>query len=279
MQRMAQAWKRKGTQVGFVPTMGFLHDGHVSLIQRARRGVGKKGVVVVSIYVNPTQFAPTEDLARYPRDLPRDKALCKKATTDVLFVPKDSEIYAGRKEGNYSTYVVEEKVSKGMEGNSRPTHFRGVTTIVAKLFNIVLPDVAVFGGKDFQQAAVIEKMVRDLNFPLKVVVAPTVREADGLAMSSRNKYLEGPLRKEAIALWQAIQAAKGTVKTSAQPVQTTWLKEHLRKFIEQQPNAKVDYIEFFDTNTLQPSTVVQKGTHMTLAVFIGKTRLIDNAQL
>ena len=228
MQRMAQAWKRKGTQVGFVPTMGFLHDGHLSLIQRARRGIGKKGVVVVSIYVNPTQFAPTEDLARYPRDLPRDKALCKKAGTDVLFVPEDSDIYAGRKEGNYTTYVVEEKVSKGMEGSSRPTHFRGVATIVAKLFNIVLPDVAVFGAKDFQQAAVVQRMVRDLNFPLKIVVAPTVREADGLAMSSRNKYLEGPLRKEALALWQAIQAAKGTVKTSAQPVQATWLKEHVQ---------------------------------------------------
>jgi pantoate--beta-alanine ligase len=279
MQRMAQAWKRKGTQIGFVPTMGFLHDGHLSLIQRARRSVGKKGVVVVSIYVNPTQFAPTEDLARYPRDLPRDKALCKKAGTDVLFVPEDSDIYAGRKEGNYTTYVVEEKLSKGMEGSSRPTHFRGVTTIVAKLFNIVLPDVAVFGAKDFQQAAVVQKMVRDLNFPLKIVVAPTVREADGLAMSSRNKYLEGPLRKEALALWQAIQAAKGTVKTSGQPVQAAWLKEQLRQFIQQQPNAKVDYIEFFDTNTLQPSTVVQKGTHMALAVSVGKTRLIDNAQL
>ena len=279
MQRLARTWKRKGAPVAFVPTMGYLHAGHVSLMKRARRLAGKKGIVVASIYVNPTQFAANEDLSRYPRDLPRDKSLCKEASVDVLFVPGDAEIYAGRAEGKYTTYVVEEKVSNGMEGASRPTHFRGVTTVVAKLFNIVQPDLAVFGAKDFQQAAVIQRMVADLNFPVKIVVAPTVRESDGLAMSSRNKYLEGDLRKQALSLWQAIQAAKGTVKTSSQPIDAAWLKDHLRKFIEQQPQAKVDYIEFSDSKSLQPVQLVSRGTHMALAVFVGKTRLIDNAQL
>src|SRR5688572_2594426 len=190
MQRSALAWRRKGARVGFVPTMGYLHAGHIWLVKRARQLVGPKGIVVVSIFVNPTQFAPTEDLARYPRDLARDRQLCREAGTDVLFVPREKEMYPG----GFSTYVVEEKLSRSMEGASRPTHFRGVTTVVLKLFNIVLPDVAVFGAKDFQQAAVVRRMVRDLDVPVKIVVAPTMRERDGLAMSSRNKYLEGGLR-------------------------------------------------------------------------------------
>jgi len=188
MQRLALRWRREGKCVGFVPTMGYLHDGHLSLVSRARKLVGKPGIVVASIYVNPTQFAPTEDLSAYPRDLERDKALCRKAGVDVLFFPADAEMYPGRDTGGYSTYVIEEKLSQGMEGGSRPTHFRGVTTVVAKLFNLVLPEVAVFGAKDWQQAAILRRMVRDLNFPLKLVVAPTLREKDGLAMSSRNKY-------------------------------------------------------------------------------------------
>jgi pantoate--beta-alanine ligase len=166
-----------------------------------------------------------------------------------------------------------------MEGLSRPGHFRGVATVVAKLFNVVLPDVAIFGAKDFQQAAVIQRMVKDLNFPVKILVAPTAREADGLAMSSRNKYLEGGLRKQALCLWQAIQAAKGTVKAAGQPIEAQRLKEHLKKFIEQAPDAKVDYVEFFHPQTLQPSTTVARGTQMALAVFVGTTRLIDNARL
>jgi len=279
MQAEALKWKRRGIQVGIVPTMGFLHEGHESLIARARRLVGKKGVVVVSVYVNPTQFGPQEDLARYPRDLARDQKLCSAASTDVMFVPRDSDIYPGSSEGRFSTYVVEERISTLMEGQSRPTHFRGVTTVVAKLFNIVQPDVAVFGAKDFQQAAIIKRMVKDLNFPVKIVVAPTVRERDGLAMSSRNKYLEGDLRKQALSLWQAIQAAKGTVRTTSQSVESARLKEHLQKFIEQQPDARVDYIEFFDKETLQPIATVTRGTQLALAVFIGNTRLIDNAEL
>ena len=279
MQRLALQWKAQRKTVALVPTMGYLHAGHVSLIERARKAVGKKGIVVVSIYVNPTQFAAGEDLSRYPRDLPRDKALCSKAGVDFLFLPADSEIYPGKAEGTYSTYVSEVNLSKPMEGNSRPGHFRGVTTIVAKLFNIILPDISVFGAKDFQQAAVIQRMAKDLNFSVKIIVAPTVREADGLAMSSRNKYLEGNSRVQALSLWQAIQAAKGTVKAATQPVDAARLKDNLRKFIEQQPDAKVDYIEFFDSQTLQPLPTVSRGTQIALAVFIGNTRLIDNAAL
>lgn len=279
MQKYALSRKRKGTKIAFVPTMGFLHAGHVSLMRRARGLAGKKGMVVASIYVNPTQFAPNEDLSRYPRDLARDKQLCRDAGVDLLFVPDDDEIYRGKANGAYSTFVVEEQLSKVMEGHSRPNHFRGVATVVAKLFNIVLPDVAVFGAKDFQQAAVIQRMVKDLNFPVKIAVAPTVRESDGLAMSSRNKYLDGELRKRAVCLWQAIQAAKGTVKAATEPVEAARLKEHLKKFIEQQPGARVDYVEFFDPGTLQRAKTVATGTQMALAVFVGTTRLIDNARL
>jgi pantoate--beta-alanine ligase len=290
MQRLALRWKRAGTPVGFVPTMGYLHEGHVNLMHKARRQAGKRGVVVVSVYVNPTQFALSEDLGNYPRDLPRDKKLCRDAGVDVLFVPDDKQMYPGSSRrddrttqravpNNFSTYVVEESLSRGMEGASRPTHFRGVTTAVAKLFNIVLPDVAVFGAKDFQQAAVIKRMVRDLNFPVKIVVAPTVREADGLAMSSRNKYLSPDERAQAVALWQAIQQARETVKSSKVPVPSGRLSSELKWLIETRPAARVDYIEFFDPETLQPVAEVERGTHMALAVFVGKTRLIDNARL
>src|SRR5437660_1242187 len=186
MQRLAQRWRRRGIHIGFVPTMGYLHEGHLSLVRRARQAVGARGRVAVSIYVNPTQFGPKEDLSRYPRDFARDKKLCRGAGVDVIFAPDDGEMYPQNGAGAHSAYVVEEALSGGMEGASRPTHFRGVTTIVAKLFNIVRPEVAVFGAKDFQQAAIIQRMTRDLNFPVKIVVAPTHREADGLAMSSRN---------------------------------------------------------------------------------------------
>ena len=187
MQRLARQWRGRGVRIAFVPTMGYLHDGHMSLVRRARRLVGPGGKVVVSIYVNPTQFGPQEDFARYPRDFPRDGRLCRQAGVDVMFLPTDATMYPGRARGLYSTFVVEEALSRPMEGAARPTHFRGVTTVVAKLFNLVQPDLAVFGAKDYQQAAVIQRMVRDLNFPLKIVVAPTLREADGLAMSSRNQ--------------------------------------------------------------------------------------------
>jgi pantoate--beta-alanine ligase len=278
MQRLAKKWQRAGIKIGFVPTMGYLHAGHLSLVKRARQAVGKKGKVVVSIYVNPTQFAPTEDLSKYPRDLKRDLKLCRAENVDVVFTPSDSEIYPNKSKNGFSTYVVEEKLSRTMEGASRPTHFRGVTTIVAKLFNIVLPNVAVFGQKDFQQAAIIKRMVADLNFPVKIIVAPTLRERDGLAMSSRNKYLVGDLRRQATILWRAIQTAQAAVKKS-KIISPLKLKMDSKKIIECEPDTKLDYVEFFEPETLLPVSKVTRGTQMALAVFIGKTRLIDNAKL
>lgn len=246
-------------------------------MKRARKLVGKRGNVAVSIYVNPAQFGPKEDLSRYPRDLKRDLKLCRGEGVDVVFAPNDKEMYPGKAEGFYSTYVVEEKLSQGMEGASRPGHFRGVATVVAKLFNIVQPDVAVFGAKDFQQAAVIKRMTRDLNFPIKIDVAPTLREPDGLAMSSRNKYLAGDLRRQGVVLWRAIQKAQAAVKRN--PIPATQLKADLKKFIESEPAAQLDYVEFFEPTTLVPTTKVGRGTHMALAVQVGKARLIDNARL
>jgi len=278
MQKMALRWKRGDIKIGFVPTMGYLHAGHLSLVREARKRVGKAGKVVVSIYVNPTQFAPTEDLSKYPRDLKRDLKLCREAGVDVVFTPSDAEMYPGKAEGNYSTYVIEENLGRVMEGASRPTHFRGVTTVVAKLFNLVLPDVSVFGQKDFQQAAIIQRMTRDLNFPVKIIVAPTLRERDGLAMSSRNKYLTGDLRRQATVLWCAIQIAKFAVQKS-KSVAAADLKSDLKKLVEIEPDAKLDYVEFFKPETLSPVSKVTRGTQMALAVFVGKTRLIDNSQL
>jgi len=277
MQRLAKQWRREGARVGLVPTMGYLHAGHLSLVREARRGVGKNGRVVVSIYVNPTQFAPTEDLAQYPRDLPGDLKLCRQEGVNVVFAPDDAEMYPGKKTDRYSTYVVEENLGRVMEGASRPTHFRGVTTVVAKLFNLVLPDVAVFGQKDFQQAAILQRMVADLNFPLRLVVAPTHREADGLAMSSRNKFLDAEQRAQAVILFHALQAAKAAVAKKTIPAAR--LKPDLQEFFTAAPLARLDYVEFFDPATLQPVRLVKRGTHLALAAFFGKTRLIDNAQL
>ena len=277
MQRLARKWQRAGAPIGFVPTMGYLHEGHLSLMRAARKRVGTNGKVVVSIYVNPTQFAPTEDLANYPRDLKRDLQLCRSDGADVVFVPSDAEMYPNESENGFSAYIVEEKLSQMMEGASRPTHFRGVATVVAKLFNIVLPDIAVFGQKDFQQAAIIKRMVRDLNFPVRIIVAPTLREADGLAMSSRNKYLDAEQRAQAVILYHALQAAKAAVKKKS--VAGERLKTDLKEFITAARLAQLDYVEFFDPKTLEPVKQVKRGTQMALAVFFGKTRLIDNSQL
>jgi pantoate--beta-alanine ligase len=291
MQQLAKKWQRTGKRIGFVPTMGYLHAGHMSLVRKTRKRVGKAGRVVVSIYVNPTQFGPKEDFSKYPRDLKRDFKLCHVEGVDVVFTPGDKEMYpqvgSSRCDDRtaqravptqFSTYVVEEKLSQSMEGASRPTHFRGVTTVVGKLFHIVLPDVAVFGAKDWQQAAIIKRMVSDLNFPVKIIVAPTLREPDGLAMSSRNKYLVGDLRRQATVLWRAIQTARTVVKKS-KAVPAAKLKADLKKLIETEPDARLDYAEFFEPDTLVPVAKVSSGTHMALAVFVGKTRLIDNAQL
>jgi len=263
MQRLARQWQRAGKRIGFVPTMGYLHAGHLSLVREARKRVGRAGKVVVSIYVNPTQFGPKEDFSKYPRDLKRDLKLCRAAAVDVVFTPGDKEMYSGMGVSpvrfklaggtpapltSFATCVVEETLSRTMEGASRPTHFRGVTTVVAKLFNIVLPDVAVFGAKDWQQAAIIKRMVADLNFPVKIIIAPTLREPDGLAMSSRNKYLAGNLQRQATVLWRAIQAARFAIRKF--PVPQHRLKAQLKRLIESEPNAKLDYIEFFNSETL-----------------------------
>ncbi|MGA2029326.1 MAG: pantoate--beta-alanine ligase [Verrucomicrobiota bacterium] len=278
IQRLARKWRRAGTRIGFVPTMGYLHAGHLSLVKRARQAVGKNGKVVVSIYVNPTQFAPTEDLSKYPRDLKRDLKLLRELNVDAVFTPSDAEMYPNKTENGYSTYVVEEKLSQPMEGASRSTHFRGVTTVVAKLFNIVLPDVAVFGQKDFQQAVVVKRMVADLYFPVQILVAPTLREREGLAMSSRNKYLTGDLRRQATILWRAIQTAQAAVKKS-KIISAAKLKADLKTLVESEPAAKLDYVEFFEPETLSSVSKISRGSQIALAVFIGKTRLIDNAKL
>jgi len=276
MQKLALRWRRAGVKIGFVPTMGYLHAGHLSLVREARRRVGKNGVVVVSIYVNPTQFAPTEDLSRYPRDLRRDLKMCRAEKADVVFTPTDAGMYPGRQNRrSFSTYVVEENLGRVMEGAARPVHFRGVTTVVAKLFNLVLPDVAVFGQKDFQQAAIIKRMVADLNFPVKIIVAPTLREKDGLAMSSRNKFLDAEQRAQSVILFHALQAAKAAVAKKS--VSAARLKKDFQQFLTAAPLARLDYVEFFDPETLQPVSPVKRGAHMALAVYFGKTRLIDNA--
>ena len=279
MRCLGQAWQTAGVRVGLVPTMGYLHAGHLSLVERARRLVARGGKVVVSIYVNPTQFGPNEDFSRYPRDPKRDVSLCRAAGVDVIFAPDGRQMYPGVEGTGFSTFVVEEALAQGMEGKSRPTHFRGVTTVVAKLFNIVQPGWAVFGAKDYQQAAIVKRMVRDLNFPLKIVMAPILREADGLAMSSRNQYLVGDLRAQAPVLWLALEKAQASVRNAAGSIPAARLKAELKRFIERAPAARLDYVEFFEPDTLVPVSRVMRGTHMALAVFIGKTRLIDNARL
>ncbi len=282
MQRLARQWQRRGVRVGLVPTMGCLHEGHLRLVREARRRVGPAGQVVVSIYVNPTQFGPHEDLARYPRDLAGDLKLCRQAGVDVGFAPNDAAIYPGWNAATaasptFSTYVVEEQLAQRMEGAARPAHFRGVTTVVAKLFNLVLPAVTVFGAKDWQQSAIIKRMVRDLNFPVKVVVAPTVRAPDGLALSSRNQYLNADQRAQAVILHRTLQFARAAVRRKGLPA--AGLKAELKKFIATAPQARLDYVELFDPETLVPVEVAARGTHLALAVFFGRTRLIDNGRL
>jgi pantoate--beta-alanine ligase len=277
MQRRALEWRRAGIPIGLVPTMGALHEGHLSLMRAARARIGPHGRLVVSIYVNPTQFAAGEDFERYPRDLARDRALCGQAGVDLIFTPTDAEMYPLDGDGPFSTYVVEQILSERLEGVSRPGHFRGVATVVAKLFNIVQPDVAVFGAKDFQQVAVIRRMIRDLNFPVKLVVAPTVREPDGLALSSRNGYLSAEERAQAVVLWQAIQFARQQVRSA--PVSAAKLTAQVARLIARAPAARVDSVEFFHPATLEPVKKVSRGTHLALAVFIGRTRLIDNARM
>ncbi len=256
-----------------VPTMGALHAGHASLIDRARRAAGTEGTVVVSIFVNPTQFGPKEDLAKYPRTFAADRALCTKHGADAIFHPAPETIY----HADHSTWIDEEQVSAPLCGASRLGHFRGVCTVVLKLFTIIEPDAAVFGLKDYQQCAVIRRMVRDLNLPVRILAAPTVREPDGLALSSRNSYLSVEERAQAAVIRLALLAARAAFRRGVRQ------GEKLRRLVWQTIGtaslARIDYVEVVDGLTLQPVNNASRGTTIAAAVFFGATRLIDNIQL
>ncbi|TAN36256.1 MAG: pantoate--beta-alanine ligase [Verrucomicrobia bacterium] len=270
MQQTAHALHGQGKRIGCVPTMGFLHAGHLSLVKLARE---RSDVVILTLFVNPTQFGPQEDLAKYPRNFERDAALCREAGVDILFAPEAPEMYAA----DASIYVVEEKLSRGLCGASRLGHFRGVCTVVAKLFNLCMPHVAVFGEKDAQQFRIIRRMTRDLNFPVEIVSGPTLREADGLAMSSRNTYLSADERQQALVLKRALDETARLFRAGWRDA--TALKTAMQKIITQAPAAKIDYIEIVDDETLEPVQTLRKPALVALAVFIGKTRLIDNIVL
>ena len=263
-----ESQRKMGKSIGFVPTMGFLHDGHLSLMETAK---DQTDFVVVSIFVNPTQFGPNEDLASYPRDLERDVELCKSVGVDLIFAPSVSEMYPD----GYSTYVdCEGDITNRLCGATRPTHFKGVTSVVSKLFNIVMPDKAFFGQKDAQQVAVIEKMVRDLNYNLEIIPCPIVRESDGLAMSSRNAYLNDDQRKEALVLSKALKRAKALIEAGERSTET--LIGEMIKIIEVSPSAVIDYVSIVDAKTLDAIETINDDFLVALAVKIGKTRLIDN---
>jgi len=267
MQRRALELTRAGRVIGFVPTMGFLHEGHLSLMRLAR---GRCDVLVASIFVNPTQFGPNEDLEAYPRDFERDEALCAQAGVDLVFYPEAGSMYAT----DASVWVNEESLSRGLCGASREGHFRGVCTVVAKLFNLVQPDLAVFGEKDAQQLRIIERMVRDLDFPVEIIRGPIVREPDGLAMSSRNKYLSESQRKNALCLRRSLDLVKQQVAEGEHSVAV--LRAAMVLFVEKVPGVVIDYIEFVDDASLQPVVRVVGDTLVAMAVKFGATRLIDN---
>lgn len=268
-----QAWsdraRKQGKVIGFVPTMGYLHEGHLSLVRRAQK---HSDYVVVSIFVNPLQFGPKEDLSRYPRDFERDERLLKKVGTDVIFLPSAREMYPTQP----LTLVELSALSKPLCGRSRPRHFRGVGTVVAKLFNTVKPHLAVFGRKDFQQAMVIKRMVVDLDFDIKIIVAPTVREQDGLAMSSRNARLTSVERRKAAVLYAALRSAQRRVRSGVRNPRV--IIGRLRKMIKGQ-GGRIDYISIVDPGTLHEVKSARRGDVVALAVFFGRTRLIDNIKI
>ena len=269
MREFSLKARSEGKTLGFVPTMGYLHEGHLSLVRKAR---GENDLVIISIFVNPAQFGPSEDLDKYPRDFERDKALAEKESVDVIFHPSEKDMYAQ----NASTYIEETMLSQRLCGLSRPGHFKGVTTIVLKLFNIVQPHTAYFGQKDAQQALIIKRMVRDLDVPVNITVCPTIREPDGLAMSSRNSYLSPDERKNALVLWQALQMAKKKIDEGERD--SRLLKTGMREIIEPKAS-KIDYISISDVRTLEEVGEIRGEILIALAVFIGSTRLIDNMQI
>jgi pantoate--beta-alanine ligase len=270
MQRTAESLRLQGKRIALVPTMGFLHEGHLSLMREGRK---RADVVVASVFVNPTQFGPQEDLEAYPRDFDRDEKLMRGVGVDFVFYPTVEEIYP---EG-YQTYVIVERVTRGLCGASRPVHFRGVATVVTKLFNVVKPHVALFGDKDFQQRVVIQRMVEDLNFDVEVLGCPTVRESDGLAMSSRNAYLSPQERGEAPALKRSLEEARTLFQAGERRAQL--LMDKVRLSLSLHPLIKLDYLHVCDSRTLEDVAVIRKEAVLVIAAFLGKTRLIDNIVL
>ena len=260
-------WRKQGLSVGLVPTMGYLHEGHKSLIDRACKENDK---VVVSVFVNPTQFGPGEDLATYPRDIQRDAALCEDAGAALIFNPEPEEMYFD----DFHTYVTMEFLSDELCGKTRPIHFRGVCTVVSKLFHIVAPDRAYFGQKDAQQLAIIKRMVRDLNFDIEIVGCPIVREADGLAKSSRNTYLNPEERKAALVLSKAVGLGQELIQKGERNADV--IVEKMKQLIEEEPLAKIDYVQAVDAISIQPVAEIKGTVLVAMAVYIGKTRLIDN---
>ncbi|MBI2957062.1 MAG: pantoate--beta-alanine ligase [Acidobacteria bacterium] len=267
MQAAAAGVRSLGRTIGFVPTMGALHEGHLALVRRCRQ---ESDVAVVSIFVNPAQFGPQEDYLNYPRDPERDTELLRRESVDILFAPLVEEIYPP----DYQTYVSVERVSEPLCGRFRPGHFRGVATVVLKLFNIVQPHRAYFGRKDAQQSVIVQQLVRDLNLPIEIVVHPIVREPDGLAMSSRNAYLRGEDRQAALVLYRSLGRARELIERGERRADAV-LRE-MRALIEQEPRARVDYIEVVDAASLQPLARIGGRTLIALAVWIGGARLIDN---
>ena len=265
-----EAWRREGVKIGFVPTMGALHEGHLSLVRIARERTDR---VVASVFVNPTQFGPHEDFNRYPRQPEKDAALLEDAGCDLLFLPGVETIYPP---GN-ATFIEPAGAALGLEGTCRPGHFRGVATVVCALFNLVRADVAVFGEKDAQQLAVIRQMVRDLHLPIEIVPAPTIREEDGLAMSSRNAYLSPQERRAATVLYRALRAAADLIAEGERRADE--IRRRLREVLELEPLAQVEYAEVVDAETFAPVDVLQGKLVLPLAVRVGGTRLIDNIRL
>ena len=266
VRAQVKEWKKEGQSIGFVPTMGYLHEGHMSLIDAA----GENDKVVVSIFVNPMQFGPTEDLASYPRDLEHDAKLCEEHGVDLIFHPTPEEMYGDQ----FYSYVDMDVLTKELCGLSRPVHFRGVCTVVTKLFNIVTPDRAYFGQKDAQQLAVIKRMVKDLNMPLTITGCPIIREADGLAKSSRNTYLSIEERKAALVLSRSIFLGKEMVEKGERDCKR--ILAAMTEEIEKEPLAKIDYVKIVDLDTMQQVEKIDRGILAAIAVYIGKTRLIDN---
>ncbi len=267
MKNEIKTLKKQELSIGLVPTMGSLHDGHISLIKKARK---ENNILIVSIFVNPTQFGPNEDYEKYPRNEQNDLNICKKNNCDYVFLPQKNQIYPD----NFLTFVQVEKLGKVLCGKSRPTHFRGVTTILTKLFNIIQPNNAYFGQKDAQQLIVVKKMVEDLNMNINIIGCPTIREKDGLALSSRNLYLNNEERKDALLLYKSLKSAKNLI--SSGETNTKNIKKEIEKIISSGKNTSIDYIEIVNCKTLEPISKINDITLIAIAVYVGNTRLIDN---